>query len=210
MYLSFACRHVNSAIAETCNKNRLLLGGYKPANTHLQLANVHAFLFVCWIMLNHVKNPLSMCVEHQWGHFFLDEHQNNHNLNQNNLYHQTEVRSLSIIIWGFPKMVPPVLIHLVRWIFHETIQLWGYPHDGLATPQADGHRPIRAPHQAVEMRTSTCDGKSPFMSKRLKGDRSGWSHYDLIMIFFIIIWMIHNHWYDWYEIRNDKNVSYVS
>ena len=47
MYLSFACRHVNSAIAETCNKNRLLLGGYKPANTHLQLANVHAFLFVC-------------------------------------------------------------------------------------------------------------------------------------------------------------------
>jgi hypothetical protein len=116
-----------------------------------------------------------------------------------------------IYIWRFPKLrVPPVLIHLVRWIFHETIQLWGSPHDGLATPQADGHRPIRAPHQAVEMRTSTCDGKSPFMSKRLKGDRSGWSHYDLIMIFFIIIWMIHNHWYDWYEIRNDKNVSYVS
>ena len=62
MYLSFACRHVNSAIAETCNKNRLLLGGYKPANTHLQLANVHAF-FPC--LLNHVKNPLSMRVEHQ-------------------------------------------------------------------------------------------------------------------------------------------------
>ena len=127
------------------------------------------------------------------------------------IYIYTVYVYMIIYIWRFPKLrVPPVLIHLVRWIFHETIQLWGYPHDGLATPQADGHRPIRAPHQAVEMRTSTCDGKSPFMSKRLKGDRSGWSHYDLIMIFFIIIWMIHNHWYDWYEIRNDKNVSYVS
>ena len=98
-------------------------------------------------------------------------------------------------IWRFPKLrVPPVLIQF------SSISSMDFPwdHPAMGVPpwlwNPPGHCPIQAPHQAVGMRTSTCDGKSPLCRKGCRGtdlndlimislwSHKLWPHYDIFLL----------------------------